>query len=203
LLLVAFNIFSQPSNASYLISTLAVYWGTFLKFITPFFIAIEAISSLLVAQSLGQEGKRLAGKSEAWQLGLLISSATSYVGGGYWIIKVCVLHDSDLMFLTLVPVVPRCGCLAIHLEPIRVYIDQLPLAYLYVCGFTRQFTRLTISIVIGFNLRRTNVVESSVLLLYLAFNMWLSTFDRGSSQEIPIINQYVPSEVIFKLQDGV
>jgi hypothetical protein len=89
LLLVVFNIFSQPSGTIQFICTLAVYWGTFLKFITPFFIAIEAIASLLVAQSLGQEGKRLAGKSEAWQLGLLIGSAAGFVGGGYWMIRVC------------------------------------------------------------------------------------------------------------------
>jgi hypothetical protein len=88
LLLLAFNIFSQPSGSIKLVSTIAIYWGTFLKFITPLFIAIEALASLLVAQSLGQEGKRLAMKSEAWQLGLLIGSAAAYVGGGYWVVKV-------------------------------------------------------------------------------------------------------------------
>jgi hypothetical protein len=89
LLLLVFNLFSQPSGTIKLVSTLAVYWGTFLKLITPLFIAIESIASLLVAQSLGQEGKRLAMKNEAWQLGLLIGSAAGYVGGGYWMFRVC------------------------------------------------------------------------------------------------------------------
>lgn len=91
LLFLAFNIFSDPGSVG-LISTLAVYWGTFLKFMTPVFIAVEAVASLLVAQALGQEGKRLSTRSENTQLGLLIASAVAYVSAGWWLIVVRKQH---------------------------------------------------------------------------------------------------------------
>lgn len=33
---------------------------------------------------------------------------------------------------------------------------------------------------IGFALRRTNVIESSLLALWLAYNLWLAGFDQKS-----------------------
>ena len=38
---------------------------------------------------------------------------------------------------------------------------------------------------IGFVLRRTNVIESSGLALFLAYNVWLCGFDEWSSPWIP------------------
>ena len=37
--------------------------------------------------------------------------------------------------------------------------------------------------IIGFNLRRTNVIESSALALFLAYNLWLCGLDVGSYSE--------------------
>jgi hypothetical protein len=87
LLLLCFNIFSNKTSLS-LIVPLADYWGMFLRISTPFFIAFEAVASLLVAQTLGQTGKKLAARSETWQFALLISSAFAYVAGAWWIIAV-------------------------------------------------------------------------------------------------------------------
>lgn len=68
----------------------------------------------------------------------------------------------------------RCR-VAFHLKPAWVYTHKLPLA------------------------NTTNVVESSVLLLYLGFNMWLSTVERASFEEIYIINQVPLLENIMPL----
>lgn len=49
---------------------------------------MEGLSSLLVAQKLGQEGKKLVEEGEAYQFGLLIASAVTYVASAWWIVVV-------------------------------------------------------------------------------------------------------------------
>ncbi|KAH7883539.1 hypothetical protein F5I97DRAFT_1938262 [Phlebopus sp. FC_14] len=51
--------------------------------------------------------------------------------------------------------------------------------------------------VIGFRLRRTNIVESSMLSLFLAYNVWLCGFDRTSfsdpaSSYAPLLSNILP-----------
>ncbi|KAG8219767.1 hypothetical protein J3R82DRAFT_739 [Butyriboletus roseoflavus] len=51
--------------------------------------------------------------------------------------------------------------------------------------------------VIGFRLRRTNIVESSMLSLFLAYNIWLCGFDRTSfsdpaSSYAPLLSNILP-----------
>lgn len=60
----------------------------------PFFIALEGLSSLLVVQKLGQEGKKLVDDGETYQLGLLVVSAAAYVASAWWIVAVCVFSTS-------------------------------------------------------------------------------------------------------------
>jgi phosphatidylglycerophosphate synthase len=86
LLLVCFNVFSQSANP-YLIMA-SSWWGKLLTFSSPLFIAMEGLSSLLVVQKLGQEGKRLVGEGEAYQFGLLIATAVTYVVSAWWIVIV-------------------------------------------------------------------------------------------------------------------
>ena len=87
LLLVCFNIFSSSPNP-YLI-TATEWWGTLLTLSGPLFITMEGLSSLLVVQKLGQEGKRLVGRGEVYQFGLLIATAVAYVASAWWIVDVC------------------------------------------------------------------------------------------------------------------
>jgi hypothetical protein len=49
---------------------------------------MEGLSSLLVVQKLGQEGKRLVGEGEVYQFALLIASAVAYVLSSWWIVVV-------------------------------------------------------------------------------------------------------------------
>jgi hypothetical protein len=70
LLLVSFNIFSILSSHPWLVITTQC-WGKLLTFAGPFFIVMEGLSSLLVAQKLGQEGKKLVEKGEGYQVRLL------------------------------------------------------------------------------------------------------------------------------------
>ena len=86
LLLVCFNIFSSSPNP-YLI-TATEWWGTLLTLSGPLFITMEGLSSLLVVQKLGQEGKRLVGRGEVYQFGLLIATAVAYVASAWWIVNV-------------------------------------------------------------------------------------------------------------------
>lgn len=54
----------------------------------PVFIVIEGMSSLLVVQKLGQEGKKVVSRGEAYQFALLIATAVSYVISAWWMVDV-------------------------------------------------------------------------------------------------------------------
>jgi hypothetical protein len=86
LLLLCFNIFS--SSISPWIVTATEWWGTILMMMGPLFIAMEGLSSLLVAQKLGQEGKKLEETGEVTQFGLLIAASATYVASAWWIVDV-------------------------------------------------------------------------------------------------------------------
>ena len=86
LLLLCFNIFSA-SPAPWLV-TIADWWGFQLTLSGPVFIVIEGMSSLLVVQKLGQEGKKVVSRGEAYQFALLIATAVSYVISAWWMVDV-------------------------------------------------------------------------------------------------------------------
>lgn len=90
LLLVCFNAFSQ--TVSPWLMTAASLWGTVLRWSSPSFIVLEGMSSLLVAQKLGQVGKELVGEGESYQFGLLVAAAAAYVGSAWWIVAVRYYH---------------------------------------------------------------------------------------------------------------
>lgn len=85
LLLVCFNAFSASVHP-YLLTATSL-WGNFLTLSGPLFIIMEGMSSLLVAQKVGQTGKRLVGEGEGYQFALLISTAVAYVMSA-WIVVV-------------------------------------------------------------------------------------------------------------------
>lgn len=87
LLLVCFNVFSTTVHP-YLLTATSL-WSSFLTFSGPLFIIMEGMSSLLVAQKVGQSGKRwvTVGEGEGYQFALLIATAVAYVTSA-WIIAV-------------------------------------------------------------------------------------------------------------------
>ncbi|KAG6862360.1 hypothetical protein C0995_011800 [Termitomyces sp. Mi166 len=162
LLLLCFNLFS--SSVHPLLVTAANVWGNILTYSGPLFIAMEGLSSLLVVQKLGQEGKRLVSEGEAYQFALLISSAIAYVASAWWIVASYPTAASSPLSSTLLGVA------------------------------ITAFLFLTL---IGFVLRRTNIIESSGLSIFIAYNVWLCGFDQKSftdpaSSYAPLLPNILP-----------
>ncbi|KAG8757957.1 hypothetical protein FRC14_001082 [Serendipita sp. 396] len=175
LLILVFNIFSSLSSVPSYVMTLASWWGTLLRYSSPIMAGIEALASLIVIQSAGMMSKELAGRSEGYQFGLLIASASAYVAAFAW------------FFLSFVDAA------------------STPLtAMLFGCALTS----LLFLTGIGFNMRRTNVVESSGVALILAYNIWQCTDDSYAAnynwthiggQYGPLVENLVPHlETMFK-----
>ncbi|TDL28627.1 hypothetical protein BD410DRAFT_711475 [Rickenella mellea] len=162
LLLLSFNAFSQQVPSTLI--TVATWWGKVLAWSSPWFIALEGLSSLLVAQKLGQAGKQLALRGEGYQFGLLISAAAGYVASAWWIAASYTAAATS------------------------------PLSSTLLGAALTTFLFLTL---IGFTLRRTNVIESSGLALCLAYNVWLCGIDRTSfsdpaSSYAPLLSNILP-----------
>ncbi|KAE9408135.1 hypothetical protein BT96DRAFT_849761, partial [Gymnopus androsaceus JB14] len=166
-LLVCFNVFSSSVNPWILAATR--WWGNILTFSGPFFIILEGMSSLIVAQKLGQEGKKLIeqGDSEVYQFSLLVASAVAYVTSAWWIVVAYPAAASSPLSSTLLGV---------------------------------ALTALVFLTFIGFVLRRTNIIESSALSLFVAYNVWLCggfaenpvTFLEAASSYLPLIGNLKP-----------
>lgn len=163
LMLVCFNAFSQ--KVPQILITTAAWWGKILSWSSPWFIVMEGLSSLLVAQKLGQVGRHLAGEGEGYQFGLLIAAAVVYVSSAWWIVAVSgkVLR----------------GWRRRHSSPRQSYpaAANSPLSSSLFGAALTAFLFLTL---IGFSVRRTNVIESSALALFLAYNIWLCGFNLES-----------------------
>ncbi|KAF5337310.1 hypothetical protein D9611_003168 [Ephemerocybe angulata] len=162
LLLLCFNVFS--STVSPVLLTAADWWGKALVFSGPLFIGMEGLSSLLVAQKIGQEGKKLVERGESYQFGMLIAAAVAYVSSAWWIVNSYPTAASTPLSSTLLGV---------------------------------ALTAFVFLTVIGFVLRRTNVIESSSLAVFIAYNVWLCGFDQNSftdpaSSYAPLLPNILP-----------
>ncbi|TFK30311.1 hypothetical protein FA15DRAFT_965 [Coprinopsis marcescibilis] len=165
LLLLSFNLFSSTVNPWIL--TAANWWGKSLTFSGPLFIVMEGLSSLLVAQKLGQEGKKLIsvpGREEFYQFALLLGTSVAYVASAWWIVNSYPTAASSPLSSTLLGV---------------------------------ALTAFVFLTVIGFFMRRTNIIESSCLALFIAYNVWLCGFDSKSfsdpaSSYAPLLPNLVP-----------
>ncbi|KAF5312312.1 hypothetical protein D9619_003527 [Psilocybe cf. subviscida] len=162
LLLVCFNVFSSEPNGWLL--TASDWWGTLLTLSGPLFIAMEGLSSLLVVQKLGQEGKRLVVRGEAFQLGMLVVTATAYVASAWWIVDSYPTAASSPLSSTLLGVAIT--------------------AFLFLS-------------IIGLVVRRTNIIESAGLAVFIAYNVWLCGFDQKSftdpsSSYAPLLPNILP-----------
>ena len=87
LLLVCFNAFA-PDTIHPMLSTTSFWWGRILHWMSPGFIVMEGMSSLLVSQKLGQIGKELVGEGETYTFGMLFAAAAAYVTSAWWIVVV-------------------------------------------------------------------------------------------------------------------
>ncbi|KAH7104123.1 ICE2-domain-containing protein [Auriculariales sp. MPI-PUGE-AT-0066] len=139
LLLLCLNLFSAKDSHPYLNMAVS-WWGKILGWSSPAFFIFEALSSLIVVQSLGRYGRRLIDRDESWQIGLLIASAAAYVTAAWWIV-------------TSYP-----------------WTATTPLSSTLLGVAVSSFVFLSL---IGFTLRRTNIIESSGMALFLAYNVWL------------------------------
>ncbi|KAK2461951.1 hypothetical protein APHAL10511_006414 [Amanita phalloides] len=162
LLLLCFNIFSSSINPW--IVTATESWSTILTLMGPLFIAMEGLSSLLVAQKMGQEGKKLVEKGELFQFGLLIATSATYVASAWWMVDSYPSAASSPLSSTLLGV---------------------------------AITTFLFLTCIGFWLRRTNIIESSSLALFIAYNVWLCGFDQKSfsdpaSSYAPLVSNLLP-----------
>ncbi|CAL1695678.1 unnamed protein product [Somion occarium] len=162
LLLVCFNVFAQSVNP--MLSAAAFWWGKILHWSSPGFIVMEGLSSLLVAQKLGQIGKDLVGEGETYQFGMLFAAAAAYVTSAWWIVMAYPAAASS------------------------------PLASTLLGAAITTFIFLTF---IGFVLRRTNVIESSCLALFLAYNVWLcgvneKSFVNPAYSYAPLLENILP-----------
>ncbi|EGO00920.1 hypothetical protein SERLA73DRAFT_50899, partial [Serpula lacrymans var. lacrymans S7.3] len=147
--------------------TLTASWGSILSVAGPLFITMEGLSSLLAAQKLGQKGTQLADEREGYQFALLIASAAAYVVAAWWIAD------------------------RVQAYPLTA---STPLASTFLGVALTAFIFLSL---IGFALRRTNIIESSVLALFLAYNVWLAGFHRVSfpdtaSSYAPLLSNILP-----------
>nr|GAT44151.1 predicted protein [Mycena chlorophos] len=112
LLLVCFNIFSAPANSWVLAA--ADGWGKLLSLGPLLIIPLEGVSSLLVIQRAGQLGKELVSR-EAYQLVLLVATASTYVVSFWWIIVSYGAAASSPLASTLVESSGVLLCLAYNL----------------------------------------------------------------------------------------
>lgn len=94
LLLTCFQAFSSSSVHPYYLAV-ANFWGVSLRAFGPLAIILEGLSSLLVAQQVGQAGKRLVGEGEGYQFALLIAAAVGYVASA-WVIV--IVRTSIVLF---------------------------------------------------------------------------------------------------------
>lgn len=147
LLLLSFNIFSTTGPIAPWINVAASWWGSILRFSSPAAIVMEGLSSLLVAQKLGQVGKELVGTArEETQLGLLIASAAAYVGAASWLVQnYSAIATSPLsstllgVALTAFVFLTFIGFALRRTNVIESSALALVLTYnVYLCGFDRR-----------------------------------------------------------------
>ncbi|WWC67206.1 uncharacterized protein I206_101113 [Kwoniella pini CBS 10737] len=137
-----------PPITHYLVNVVPFFYAQILRWVSPLFVLLEGISTLLVIQVVGRVGKGWADEEEKDDIGIewrsllgLILAALVYCAGLAGVIKAFPLSSEN----------------------------TLP-AFLLGCALTCV---LFLSL-IGFTLRRTNVLETSLVFVYVVYSAWLS-----------------------------
>ncbi|VDB84951.1 unnamed protein product [Peniophora sp. CBMAI 1063] len=163
LLLLCFNVFAQSVHP--IILSAADWWGAILNWSSPFFIFLEGISTLLVAQRMGQAGRSLIEADDSYQFIFLFTSAATYVVSCAWIVIAYPDAANSPLSSTLLGVAMTC---------------------------------LVFLTVIGLILRRTTIIESSALTLFVAYNVWLCGFSKDSLSGIVGFTSYASYAPLFE-----
>lgn len=167
LLLVCLNLFSSKDAHPWL-GLLAQWWGHILAWSSPAFFVFEGLSSLIVVQTMGKQGRKLIDYNENWQIPLLIVSAAGYVTAAWWIVASYPWTATTPLSSTLLGV---------------------------------ALSSLVFLTLIGFALRRTNVIETAGMALFLAYNFWLcadvpdtrmSEWPAFTSSYVPLLGNLMP-----------
>lgn len=151
-------------------------WSSFLRLCSPIFVLLEGLASLLVCQALGkttkgwlEEGEREG--HDVRGLFVLVLSSSTYVASIAALIRVSWTFISSFMNIIRLTSYSQ-------IFPPPPDSSALP-SFLLGIALTTTFF-LTI---IGFSLRRTNVVETSLVMAYVTWSVWLLSVEGGTDAE--------------------
>ncbi|CED84393.1 ICE2 [Phaffia rhodozyma] len=158
-LILTFKLHLDPPSASstlsVLLSTAPTLWSSFLRSSSPVFVLLEGLASLLVIQALGRAVKNWIDLGE--REGEEVRGFGVLVGSSVaYVVAIWSLFTSF-------PPPPTTS-------PYPSFLLGIVLS-----------TTLFLTIV-GFRLRRTNVVESALVLAYVAWSVWLLEEEGGWSR---------------------
>ncbi|WRT63310.1 uncharacterized protein IL334_000215 [Kwoniella shivajii] len=137
-----------PPFAHYLVNVLPFAYAQILRWVSPLFTLLEGISTLLVVQVVGRVGKGWADEEEKDD------------GGIEW---------RSLVGLVVAALV-YCAGLAGVIVAFPLSPESSFPAFLLGCALTA----VVFLSLIGFTLRRTNVLETSLVFVYVVYSAWLS-----------------------------
>ncbi|WWD06237.1 hypothetical protein V865_004323 [Kwoniella europaea PYCC6329] len=138
-----------PPIQHYLVNVLPFIYAQILRWVSPLFTLLEGISTLLVVQVVGRVGKGWADEEE-----------NNDENNIEW---------RSLFGLILAALV-YCAGLAGIIKAFPLSPENSFPAFLLGCALTSV---LFLSL-IGFTLRRTNVLETSLVFVYVVYSAWLS-----------------------------
>lgn len=151
--LITLYYYLYPPTNSYLGHVLVNVWpylyASILRWVSPLFTLIEGVSTLLVIQLLGRAGKGWADDDEKEE-------------GFEWRALV------GLVFASLV-----------YCSGLYLIVWSFPSAPMPAFLLGAALTATLFLSFIGFSLRRTNVLETSLVLFYVAYSAWLSGAERA------------------------
>lgn len=170
ILLLFLNLYNSPtsiSTYSHLLTSVPAVWETILKTLTPLFVLLEGVSTLLVIQALGQVSRFLIEeRNESFQFVFLISSAAVYVVSSFF------LYDS----YKFAAATPTSATL------IGVSLTSL----IFLSG-------------IAFALRKGNVVETSLMMAYLTFQIFYLTDGPNPINYLGSLQNSTPPQLVQSL----
>ncbi|RDX55776.1 hypothetical protein OH76DRAFT_1396116 [Lentinus brumalis] len=183
LLLVCFNAFSDGVHPW--LTLAASWWGTILQWSSPGFIVMEGMSSLLVAQRLGQVGKELVDEGETYQFGLLVGAAAAYVASAWWVVASYPATADSPLSSTLLGVA------------------LTTLIFLTFIGFALRRTNVIetscLALIVAYNVWLCGVDDALVLDPALSYTPLLSNILPHLQTLANFVSNTVPKPVLFAL----
>ncbi|KAH9858118.1 hypothetical protein C2E23DRAFT_865082 [Lenzites betulinus] len=183
LLLVCFNVFSETVSPWLMIAS--TWWGKLLHWSGPGFIVMEGMSSLIVAQRLGQVGKELVGEGEVYQFGLLVGAAAAYVASAWWI------------------VVSYPAAAASPLSSTLLGVALTTLIFLTFIGFALRRTNVIesscLALIVAYNVWLCGIDGTLVLDPALSYTPLLSNILPHLQTLVNFVSNTLPKPVLFAL----